>query len=362
MYRGDVSKPNMLNSRNCLPWALIGNHSSDAFPGWSLHGSHCRNPDHRAAPYCYTRYEKGLIEWEYCDIERCSTGTNDVSVIPMSTLQTGKWKDDEKEGWSINSEPEEFEQLIKEHRRSRISKEKWTPWKLSSSKCKCNGFKDYERTCKAKSCSGLARRASKERCEQSYCHSLQAESCILQAGGGGKFWLYYLAENLLTPSKRPIGRLQSHRDEPIFLGQAACVWRGQLVISGGSSPQVPAFTNQISIFTPNKETKRLGEMNSPRRDHTMNSIKLNGNEILLIYGGYRAFIKSRGDSRWVYVEDHCIMFDGNTTTPVRVNFQHGKASSIKRAWHLTVNHGSQLIIMSGDCGDATTTCKEMLKF
>ena len=132
-------------------------------------------------------------------------------------------------------------------------------------------------------------------------------------------------------------------------------------MSGGSSPQVPAFTNQISIFTSNKETKRLGKMNSPRRDHTMNSIKLNGNEILLIYGGYRAFIKSRGDSRWVYAEDHCISFDGTNTTPVKVSFHHGKASSVRRAWHLTVNYGEKIIIMSGDCGTATKTCKEMVK-
>ena len=102
MYRGTVSKPNFLKSSRCLPWSLIGNHSTEAFPGWSLEGSSCRNPDHRAAPYCYTKFEFGEIEWEYCDIPRCSTNATEISVLPMAILQTRQWKDIVRE-WTRES-------------------------------------------------------------------------------------------------------------------------------------------------------------------------------------------------------------------------------------------------------------------
>ena len=49
--------------------------------------NHCRNPDNRAAPYWYTKFEPDDIQWEYCNIKRCSVGNDRVSALPSALLQ-----------------------------------------------------------------------------------------------------------------------------------------------------------------------------------------------------------------------------------------------------------------------------------
>ena len=91
MYRGCISSSFVYLDRskrsNCIPWSRIANHTTEAFPGYGLDGNECRNPDNRAAPYCYTKYEKNKIEWEYCDVPRCEVNQTQIAAMPSSYLQ-----------------------------------------------------------------------------------------------------------------------------------------------------------------------------------------------------------------------------------------------------------------------------------
>ena len=78
----------------CLNWSRISNYSSEVYSSPSgamdfgvANHNHCRNPDNRAAPYCYTKFEPDDIQWEYCNIKRCSVGNDRVSALPSALLQ-----------------------------------------------------------------------------------------------------------------------------------------------------------------------------------------------------------------------------------------------------------------------------------
>ena len=71
----------------CLPWESIGNYSAEAFKDYGLDGNFCRNPDKRAAPYCYYRNAPDELNWEYCSISRCETEPMTVSALPSALFQ-----------------------------------------------------------------------------------------------------------------------------------------------------------------------------------------------------------------------------------------------------------------------------------
>ena len=55
-------------------------HSADDFPekDLSLASNYCRNPNGRSRPWCYTTDPD--IEWDYCKLGRCHTGT-DITML-----------------------------------------------------------------------------------------------------------------------------------------------------------------------------------------------------------------------------------------------------------------------------------------
>ena len=84
-----------------------------------------------------------------------------------------------------------------------------------------------------------------------------------------------------------------------MIGQAVTLFNGKLIFSGGGVGPISAFEDQIVGFMSNKERKIIGRMVSTRKDHTMNSIILDGEEVMLIYGGYGRFVPSPKHSRKV---------------------------------------------------------------
>ena len=86
-----------------------------------------------------------------------------------------------------------------------------------------------------------------------------------------------------------------------MIGEAATLLNGKLIFSGGGVATVSAFSFEISSFESNKERKVIGKMISTRKDHSMNTLKLDGKEVALIYGGYERFIPSPKYSRKVSI-------------------------------------------------------------
>ncbi len=89
-YVGDVSVTE--TGLECQRWDSQTPHShshSDAdFPekDLSLTSNYCRNPSGRSRPWCYTTDKD--IEWDYCKLWRCHTGT-DATMFYHVSGQTG---------------------------------------------------------------------------------------------------------------------------------------------------------------------------------------------------------------------------------------------------------------------------------
>ncbi len=64
-------------------------HRADDFPekDLSLASNHCRNPNGRTRPWCYTTDPD--IEWDYCKLGRCHTGTNWIVHVCMAANYLG---------------------------------------------------------------------------------------------------------------------------------------------------------------------------------------------------------------------------------------------------------------------------------
>ena len=126
MYRGCNKSPNYFQEKpsifDCLPWASIGNYSSEAFPGYGLGktrnfilyfsdilgGSDCRNPDGRAAPYCFTQFTEERQSWHYCNVPRCNVNKTEVGVTTFPFLQEKNgYEERHIEGWTLVSSKSE---------------------------------------------------------------------------------------------------------------------------------------------------------------------------------------------------------------------------------------------------------------
>ncbi len=75
-YRGQLSVTE--SGRSCQAWSSQKPHRhslrAEAFPDndLSLAANHCRNPNSRNRPWCYTTDPD--VEWDYCKIGRCPYG------------------------------------------------------------------------------------------------------------------------------------------------------------------------------------------------------------------------------------------------------------------------------------------------
>lgn len=119
----------------CLPWSSIANYSVDAYVDYGLEYNFCRNPDNRAAPYCYTKYDKDEIRWEYCNIQRCEVGTSSITALPSSNLQYSKLSRVTTETNPIEFNPKTFGWKA-DQKKSRVTTKlpfDW-PWKYLSNK------------------------------------------------------------------------------------------------------------------------------------------------------------------------------------------------------------------------------------
>jgi len=65
LKNGVIVKRKSYRRSPCLSWSKIGNYSTEAYKDFGLEKNYCRNPDNRAAPYCYTKFERDEIRWEY---------------------------------------------------------------------------------------------------------------------------------------------------------------------------------------------------------------------------------------------------------------------------------------------------------
>ncbi|KAM9798575.1 plasminogen [Neosynchiropus ocellatus] len=98
-YRGITSET--ISGKKCQSWSAMSPHAhrktpSD-FPNADLKRNLCRNPDGDRAPWCYTM--DPAVRWEYCNLERCSTGPSKPSTrppkpsLPSTPTQTPPQKD-----------------------------------------------------------------------------------------------------------------------------------------------------------------------------------------------------------------------------------------------------------------------------
>ena len=157
---------------------------------------------------------------------------------------------------------------------------------------------------------------------------------MIQAGGDDRtdIWLYHFDNDRILPSKaiflifrnfyskafvktkkRPIGSLFLPDSEEILLGQAATLFKGELVFSGGGPVTIPAFRTQITGFGYNKDRKIIGHMLTPRKDHTMNSLTLGDEEVVVIYGGYERLTPSPKYSRQVFTKVNTVVSSNKAT-------------------------------------------------
>ena len=86
-YQGDISVTR--TNVPCQRWDSQSPHShprfgNDRFPDGSVAqaANHCRNPDRRSRPWCYTSDPN--IEWEYCDIPAC--GVYSICSLLTTTI------------------------------------------------------------------------------------------------------------------------------------------------------------------------------------------------------------------------------------------------------------------------------------
>ena len=102
-----------------------------------LGGSDCRNPDGRAAPYCFTEFGEERQTWHYCNIPRCDVNKTEVGVTIFPFLQEKDgYEERDIQGWKLVSSKSE-KQVLKLQRdyniasmNSQIECDKWTDWEL----------------------------------------------------------------------------------------------------------------------------------------------------------------------------------------------------------------------------------------
>ncbi|XP_058470240.1 plasminogen [Solea solea] len=86
-YRGITSET--ISGKKCQMWGLMTPHrhtkTPQNYPKGDLKRNLCRNPDDDRAPWCYTTDPS--VRWEYCNLEKCSTGSSGVTPTNPSVPQ-----------------------------------------------------------------------------------------------------------------------------------------------------------------------------------------------------------------------------------------------------------------------------------